>query len=133
LDYFRGARPWPQLFRLLDRLPALSNYGRAVQDDLEVGERLADRGHGTEAAKHRRPDMSGWTELDELLATISDGVNAIRHTVIAVNTQKGKKVPPLVTTKRPLTALERAERRRERQVLDDIVAQATPDYAPRRD
>ncbi len=129
MDYFRGERPWPQLFRLIDRLPQLSNYARAIQDDDDIADRLSDRGHGP---KRARPPMSQWEPLDELLATITDGVNALRQTVIAVNTEKGKKVPPFVPTRRPLTAAERAERRRERETIDDIVALATPDYAPRR-
>lgn len=132
LDYFRGDRPWPQLVRLLDRLPQLSNYARALADDDEVAEMLADRGHGPEEAKGRRPSVASWEPLDELLATMADGFNALRQTTIAVNTPKGKKIPPLTPTARPLTASERHERRLERQTLDEIVALATPDHAPRR-
>jgi hypothetical protein len=128
LDFFRGVHPWPQLYRLIDRLPTLSHFQRALADDDEVADAALRRGHGS---RRGRPPVTEWDQFDELLATIADGVNSLRQTVIAVNTPKGKKVPPLTFAKRPLSAVERIERRRERAVLDEIVAKATPDYRPR--
>jgi hypothetical protein len=123
LDYFRGVRPWPQLFRLIERLPQLSHYARALADDDELAERAASYGQGPPRG---RPPLHSWEPIDEVLATIADGVNALRNTIVAVNTPKGKKVPPLTTAKRPMTAAERAEARRDRIALDEIVAIATP-------
>lgn len=61
-----------------------------------------------------------------MLATITDAANAIRQTVIAAQTPKGKRPPQFKPSPRPLTARERVEQRRDRQTVAEIVAIATP-------
>lgn len=127
LDFFRGTRPWAQLVRLVDNLPAWSRTGRAMVDDDELHE-WRERRRAEQGLSARPPlRMRDWTEFDELIQTVHDAANAIRITIAQVNTPKGRNAPTFKAGKRPLTAAERHERRKDRQVVADIVAQLLPD------
>lgn len=110
--------------RLVNRLPAWSNFGRALADDDELHRWREDQRGPKTPEKPRR--ISDWTDFDELIATITDLGNALRTTIIAANSEKGKgpKFKPLA---RPKTAAERAEARRDRETVADIIAIALGD------
>jgi hypothetical protein len=61
-----------------------------------------------------------------LVTTIVDGVTAIRATLVAVNTPKGKQAARFKPSRRPLTAQQRWERRQDREMVAEIVAIAAP-------
>ncbi len=124
LDYFRGARPWAQLMRLVNTLPAWSHTGRAMADDDDL-QRFRERKFGPTPAAGPRMTLSGWSEFDELLATINDAANSIKVTIAQSVTERGKPAPKFKPHRRPLTAADRAERRRDRDTVNDIVAIAT--------
>ena len=122
LDWFRGTRPWPQLLRLVDKLPPLSQFRRAVSDDDDLAARAA-AGALTGPGK---PTLQHWTELDDLKATIIDGFALVQLAIASQHTPKGKQPPKFRPTPRPKTAWHRAQRRRDEAAHQDIVAQVLP-------
>ncbi len=120
LDWFRGRHPWPQLLRLLRRLPEHSQYQLAISDCDEL---YADV---EPAPKRRRPPLQAWSAERELLATLHDVASLIQVAIVAVNTPKGKKAPSFKAVPRPETAADRARRRREQQTHAEIVEMFKP-------
>lgn len=126
LDFFRGARPWGQLMRLVDHMPAWSRTGRAMADDDDLHayrqRRLVEAG-----VKARRPPrLTEWTEFDELIQTMQDIGTSIRVTIAQSVTPKGKPAPSFKPGRRPMTAGDRAEKRADRETVQDIIALALP-------
>lgn len=126
LDWFRGLHPWPQLFRIVDQLPALSRYRRAIADDDDLAREALALSLGIPGTVSRLPSLDGWTEADELRATLLDGFHLIQHALIAVNTPKGKPPPKFNPTPRPRTATQRAELARRKAEHADMVAKLVP-------
>ncbi|GEL19364.1 hypothetical protein [Pseudonocardia asaccharolytica] len=81
----------------------------------------AGRGSG-----RRGPALESWSALDELRADLADGFNLVQHAIVAVNTPKGKPRPKFTPARRPKTAADRALRRQQLQVHEEIVAAVLP-------
>lgn len=127
LDFFRGKRPWAQLVRIVERLGPWSHTGRAIADDDDLQrEREARLGVKAAAKRSGRPRLQDWSETDEILATLRDVAERISVTVVQVNTEKGKSKPRFTPVRRPRTAVDRAELRRDLDTVSEIVAAATP-------
>jgi hypothetical protein len=96
LDFFRGRRPWPQLLRLVARLPEHSHYKAALVQD----ERYAEAVLATEQAgtmPHHQP-LVGWTREAAVIADLFDRLTAL------MASDPGKVTP----YPRPKTAVDRA-------------------------
>ncbi len=112
----------------MQSLPSHSHYRRAVADDDDLQqeiERHAARS-GTEVGGRRRPSVRDWTEHDELRACLTDVGNLIQQAIGASVTPKGKSPPKFKATRRPLTAADRAQHRREQATHSEIVSQMIP-------
>lgn len=126
LDFFRGVRPWPQLLRLLDRLPRHSHYKAAIANDEHLAQQLLDQTKPADrSAGPGRPPITEYPVLAELLANQLDELRELHATLIAVNSKKGKrpKVPP---TPRPESAVMRLEKQRTMAILADIEQRMLP-------
>lgn len=105
LDWFRGVRPWPQLLRLLDRLPAGSRYVAAILDDEDLARARIEA--GVEPPPHRStPPLLGETPERMLLRAVLSGLHRVEHAIFAA--QVGKKAGP---RPRPLPGPSTAEER----------------------
>jgi hypothetical protein len=124
LDYFRGVRPWPQLLRLVDHLPPLSHFRRAIADDDDLARRAALSAAGR--AVSGPPRLSQWTEMDDLRATLMDGFQLVQLAIASAHTPKGKSPPKFRPTTRPRTAWQRDQKRRDEAAHQDIRAQLLP-------
>lgn len=123
LDFFRGARPWSQLVRIVDTLPAWTNTGRAMADDDEL-QRYREQ-HAPSHGAPRPARLTEWGPFDELIATIVDVGNLIRTAIAQANAPKGKRYP-FKPNRRPKTAAQRSEARQEREAVAEIVALVLP-------
>lgn len=94
-----------------------------MADDDELAQYRAEKLGPDHSAEPR--GISEWTYEDELIATLADLGNAIRTTIVAVNTSKGNP-PTFRPARRPLTARDRMAKRAERQTVDDIVSMMLP-------
>ncbi len=128
LDWFRGRHPWPQLLRLLPRLPEGSRYKAAVLDDEDLArERLT---HDTDdtGGRRRRPPLIGETQDRTLLRGVLSTLLRVEHAIYASRAPKGKAGRP----PRPLLGPETAEDRIRDAVADaeveDIFDQVTPGW-----
>lgn len=126
LDFFRGVRPWTQLLRLADNLPPYSKYKLALANDDEL-QRYRERRFNGKPPPPRPPSLADWTVEDEIMTVLHDGFSMIRYTLVALQTQKGKSPPKFTPARRPMTAAERAERRRDQDAHHDILRKARPD------
>lgn len=124
LDWFRGLRPWPQLARLLRRLPEGSRYVAAVLDDEDLAaERIAA---GIEPPTPRkRPPLEGETQDRMLLRALVSGIHRVEHAVYAAQAGKKAGKPP-----RPLPGPDTADDRVRSRVadaeLEDLFDRLTP-------
>jgi uncharacterized membrane protein YkvA (DUF1232 family) len=73
--------------------------------------------------------LAGWTHDCELLTLLVDEIRSLHSTLVAVNSRRGKgfKFAPMP---RPVTALDRVQRRRRLARHDDLVAKATRNRPP---
>lgn len=125
LDYFRGVRPWPQLLRLIGRLPEGSRHFSALLDDEDLARFRIEQ--GLEAQRSDRPPLLGETPERRLLREL---VDEMRHNSWATfAAQQGKKAGAAPKrSKHPQTAEERIGSAYARQVVEDIFDQATPGW-----
>ena len=128
LDWFRGTRPWPQLLRLVDKFPPLSQFRRAIADDDDLARQYEVSGAALTGPG--KPTLAHWTELDDLKATIIDGFSLVQLAIASQHTPKGKPAPKFRATPRPKTAWHRAQRRRDEAAHRDIVSQVLPSQPP---
>lgn len=117
LDYFRGSRPWTQLLRLIDRLPAHSRYVAALLDDPDTAEQIV---------LHAPPEppqmtMAGFGPVESLLTSLLDAVNANTSATIAA---AGVDPPKIDPAPRPVTELERARNRLRVKSRESLAALA---------
>lgn len=110
---------------MINNLPPHSRYKLALEDDDELREEVIAY-YGGKMPPSRPPSLDSWTAMDEMLAVITDGLNAVQHAIIAVNTPKGKPRPKFTPVRRPKTAADRAESRREWRTHQEIVRLALP-------
>lgn len=122
LDWFRGHRPWAQLKRFVDRLPAHSRYGAALLEDPEVAEQMAVLDDGDTADM----TMAGFDPYRSLLSALIDAVNQNTVAVIAV---AGGDPPEFAPAPRPVTGLEKARlrvRHQAREAFADALLGISP-------
>jgi hypothetical protein len=81
--------------------------------------------HTPSHGKPRPARLTEWTALDELISTIVDVGNMIRTTIAQANAPKGKRYT-FKPTRRPKTAAQRAEARKERDTVAEIVQMVRP-------
>lgn len=93
-----------------------------MQDDDDL---LPDR--KPEELKRTRPALRSWSADAELRATLYDVAGLIQTAIVAVNTPKGKQAPKFRPTKRPETAVDRAERRWAVEMHAEIVGMVLPE------
>lgn len=138
LDWFRGDRPWPQLLRILARLPEGSRYTAALLGDDDLArQRLAetddDPDEDPDRRRSRRPPLVGESYDRALRRATVSSLMRVEHAIYAVNAPKGKGGKP----PRPLLGPETAQDRLREQLADaeveDIFDQVAPgwrDVAP---
>ena len=111
----------------MNSLGPYSHTGRAIADDDELQrEREATLGPAASKPPRGGPRLQDWDQFDELRAVIIDAAERVAVTVAQANTAKGQARPKYRPTKRPRTAAQRAEYRRDMDVAREIVAEATP-------
>ncbi|MGW4769861.1 hypothetical protein ACWEO2_17675 [Nocardia sp. NPDC004278] len=116
LDYFRGRRPWPQLIRLLRRLPMWSHYQSALLMDPELGARRAQQERDEDAAP--QPLSPLHYDLSALLTLRQIDITKELIRVVA-SVFADTPAAPLPPEPRPTTAEAQARARADRdQVLD---------------
>lgn len=127
LDFFRGARPWPQLLRQMARLPAGSRYIAAVLDDEEVAaRRLEEQEREPRQRRRREQSLVGETTEVAMLREILNGIRAVRWAVVAVQAQKGKAGKPPEPVRGPRTAEDRLKERRALDQARSMMGVLTP-------
>lgn len=130
LDWMRGRRPWPQLLRLIQRLPPESHYKASLLDDEDLAhEQIAAEDAGTAAPPRQRPPLVGESYERTLLRSIASSLPRIEHAVYAVNAPKGKGGKPPNALPGPEAATERVRDRMANADVDDLIAQVTPEHA----
>ncbi|WP_289009968.1 hypothetical protein [uncultured Thermomonospora sp.] len=116
LDVWRSRLTPRQVLVLIDQLPRHSRYLAAVADDDEVADQLADEPDGPPPP----PPLTEWSAEVERLTLIADRLGELITLFAAVNSKK--KPPPYRNLPRPVTARQRAERRR-RERKRDLIAE----------
>ncbi|QDP09776.1 hypothetical protein FNU77_08635 [Prescottella equi] len=122
LDFFRDLYGWPQLYRLLSRLPTDSHYQAARAMDRRLAEAiLAQRGEDEKNGVEPTPtplSPQGFTQGIYLqMAT----VEAIRVLTATVRAALGDKSPPPLPLERPVTAIQLVERERDSEHVLDVL------------
>lgn len=130
LDWFRGRRPWPQLGRILGRLPEGSRYVAAILDDEDLAaERIAAE---TDAPRRRaRPPLVGETAERMLLRGVLSAMLRLEHATYAVNAPKGKAGSPPQPLPGPETAEDRLRERLADQDVEELLDTLTPHWRGR--
>ncbi|MBF6333320.1 hypothetical protein [Nocardia transvalensis] len=118
LDYFRGVRPWPQLVRLLRRLPMWSHYQSALLMDPDIGERRAreeiDEGAAPQPLAPLHYDLSALLMLRQIDIT----KELIRVIASVFGDRPAAPLPP---EPRPTTAEAMARAQRDRDQVRDVL------------
>lgn len=117
LDFFRGVRPWQQLYRLLRRLPMDSWYQSAVLMDEEIGRERAAKPLSKDRAKlspygYSLPILLQLRQIDllkELMRVIPASFS-------------GKMPPPFPPEPRPQTAEQRIRDEMDTENVRDALA-----------
>lgn len=130
------ARRWTLLLDIIDRLPAHSQYASAVSMDEDharmLAEQLAQQDEDPDA-KAAGPALTTWTPEVAALTNVFDAVRSLQHTLIAVNSEKGKAPEQPKPSPRPNTpleaALKRAEYERRKRKHESLVARVLPQRA----
>lgn len=111
MDWVAGLRPWPQLLRLLDRLPADSHYKAELADDDEYAMRVLEANGGKSPdEQEQRRTMHGYSPMVDALYVVADRVGQLLALTQAVNSKDGK-APEIDPMPRPETALKRVQER----------------------
>lgn len=126
LDFFRARRPWPQLLRLIERLPDHSHYKSAIHndDELALAQREAERREGKRSGRPSpKVDLRVWTPERAALTDVADILLGIRSSLEAQRTGKRQKTP---TMPRPVLAVDRIEQNEVLRRHRDRVALMLP-------
>lgn len=124
LAWFRGVRPWPQLLRLVDRLPEGSRFQAAVVDDEDLARERVQAGAEPPAGK-ALPPLEGETQDRALLRMVVSLLMRVEHAVYAAAAGKKAGSPP-----RPLPFPETAEDRVREAIADDEINDLLDTVAP---
>lgn len=112
-DWFRGVRDWRTLLDFVEELPRGSRYRASLADDDDLAEAVIEADLPVSSAG---PSLVGWTREMDVLADIQDLI------LLGLFRGSGKSAPRVP---RPITAIQRAERRRiaarHNQVLDQML------------
>lgn len=108
-EWLIGARSWPVLFELVDRLPQGSCYWAAVADDDELAAAYLQE-HPKVGAS--RPALRGWSSTHDLLAAIADRLESLRS-ALGVDPQ---------FELRPQTAIERVRKQKSEKARQKALA-----------
>ncbi|MFF4027009.1 hypothetical protein ACFYY5_29590 [Nocardia elegans] len=117
LDFFRGRRPWQQLYRFLKRLPQHGWYQAAIAMDEEIGWERAQQPQPDGAVEP--PTPHGYTLTHYLLLRSIDLQKELLRILPAVF--GGKLGPPLPPEPRPQTAEQRIRHKREQIETYDAI------------
>jgi hypothetical protein len=109
-----------RLFRILNQLPRTAHFHAALHRDEQRAEELLHNEHQAVDTRTPRPPLETWTQEAELLALIADLLAYQRADFAQVHSKHHRWRAPKPTL-RPETALERAQRRDERERHHDIV------------
>lgn len=106
-------RRWVTILDVLDRLPGHSWFSSAVSMDEEHAAMMAESIQAQAAASGQQPEakgpsLTGWTNEVAALTNVLDAVRAVQHTIVAVNSERGKVPEPPKPAPRPVTPLEKA-------------------------
>jgi hypothetical protein len=130
LDFFRGERPWGQLYRLVDALPSWGRYKSQIVMDPEWAKMICDM---EDAGKETPPTgessvtddeaMSpfGYTPEVSRLDLILDRLQSLESAVMWT-VQPDKQREQIQPMPRPETALDRERESRTRSLLEDLDA-----------
>ena len=123
--WFRGERPWPELYRRLDTLPAGSRWMAAVLSDEELAreqleaEADLDDDEAAERDADPGPPLVGETYDRQLLRAAVSILQRIEHATYAVNAPKGRAGRPPRPLERPRTARQQVQ---NEAGLDEVYA-----------
>ncbi|WP_394360736.1 hypothetical protein [Amycolatopsis sp. SB7-3] len=108
LTFFRSERPWPQLLRLIERLPDHSHYKVAIHDNDDLARRLheIEDTAGRRSSNLRTVDAHTWTPERAILTDVADILLNIRSSLEAQRTGKSQTATPMP---RPRLARDRIE------------------------
>jgi hypothetical protein len=121
LDWFRGRRPWAQLERLIDGLPAHSRYVAALLDDPDVAADLAE--------VPTAPRPMSLVGFDPVVARLTDLIDAVNANTAATIAAAGVDPPTIDPMPRPETELDRARNRvrlEARNMIADMMTGRVP-------
>lgn len=121
-DLFRERR-WREILNYLDQLPANSQMNRLLSLDEEYMESVLRSQKGDQGPS--RPSMADWSLTNSLLATLIDAVNKNTATQTAIANPKGAK-PRIEPTPRPLSLVEKIERRIQKERHEEMVGRLLP-------
>lgn len=127
LDWFRGKRPWPQLIRLVGRLPPGSRFWGALADDEDLARERIDQ--AMEVPEGRpTPPWEGETQDRMLLRSAVSILLRVEHAIYAVNAPKGQAGTPPRPLPSPVTAETRLRDSDAAQEIDEIFDSVTPGW-----
>lgn len=101
-------REWRLLLNLIDHLPRATWTWSRMANHPEYAERVAAviAKKRIEAEDDPSPSLLDWTPEAGLLAGVIDAINALRHTLMQVNTERGKQTPKIPPYPRPRTLVD---------------------------
>lgn len=103
----------------MEQLPAHGRYKAAIADDDELAQRMA------ELPVSKSFGMHEWTPERALLTVIVEWLQALYSITVAANSTNGKG-PPVKPMPRPVTAVDRWEKRRSTEIGRSLLAQLLP-------
>lgn len=128
------ARRWRYLLNLIDHLPGHSNYSMAVSQDEEHAAMLAEAIAKRPETEDKGPSLTSWTPEVSVLADVVDELRAVRHTLVMVNSEKGKAPKAPQPYPRPKSALAKARQqanfRRRQASHESLAARLLPHKQP---
>ncbi|ALE77671.1 hypothetical protein WY02_03520 [Pseudonocardia sp. AL041005-10] len=131
LDFFRGARPWTQLARMLPRLPEGSRYRAALLDDEDLARariEAEDDEDDDAPSKSDRPPLIGETQDRALLRQAVSFLRRIEHGLYNSRAPKSKRSKAPDPLKGPETAEDRLRDLLGDADVEDIFDQVTPGW-----
>lgn len=119
LDFLRGHHPWGKLLRLVEQLPRGSRYQAARAEDDEIAEQWLEMFGDEELDKPSPPSFVGYDLKVEALLNLTDSIQELHATLVAANAKGGKR-PKVRPSRRPVTAIQTAQRRRNKAEAEKV-------------
>lgn len=114
--------------RLINQLPkdtSRSRFALAKAEDDELADMIVDDVPEASAI----PPLEGWGTVASVVAVVADRLS---ETIATIATTSGNKAPKIKPIPRPMTALDRAKRRRSRARMNALVDEVTQAQANRK-